>query len=104
MAGAPCAGALADGALMGADEFGGGLTTPPPGGARLIAGGGGTEGMGAGGTGGPKIELPHCADADCGIQSAKMNMAACKIRQAPVESPEVVIPAISTAIAAISSQ
>ena len=63
-------GALPDGARAGADAEGGGLTTPPPGGARLIAGGGGTEGMGAGGTGGPKMELPHCAEADCGIQSA----------------------------------
>src|SRR3954466_9788926 len=32
-----------------------------------------------------------------------MNMAACNIRQAPVESPALVMPAISTAIAAISS-
>ena len=64
MADAPCAGALPDGAAPGVDALGGELTTPPPGGARLIAGGGGTEGMGAGGIGGPKIELPHCADAD----------------------------------------
>jgi len=64
MTDAPCAGALPDGAVAGADAGGGELTTPPLGGARLIAGGGGTEGMGAGGIGGPKIELPHCADAD----------------------------------------
>src|SRR5918999_1848357 len=99
MAGTLCPDALPDGAGGGA--FGGGLTTPPLGGARLIAGGGETEGIEAGGMGGPKIELPHCAEADCGIQSAQMKMAACKIRQEGVESPEFVIPAISTAIAAI---
>ena len=78
--------------------------TPPAGGARLMAGGvAGTEGIKAGGTGGPKMELPHCAEAGCGIHSAEMNKAACMIRQAPVEIPEVVMPAISTVIAAISS-
>ena len=104
MAGAPCAGAPPDGATLGPDACGGEPITPPPGGVRLIAGGVGTDGMGAGGIGGPKIELPHCADADCGIQSAQMTKAACITRQAPVESLEVVMPAISTAIAAISSQ
>ena len=50
------------------------------------------------------MELPHCAEAGGGIiPSAHIDMAARRIRQALVESPVVVIPAISTAIAAISS-
>jgi hypothetical protein len=79
-----------------------GLVTPPLGGARLTAGGG-TDGIGAGGIGGPKIELPHCAEAGCGMASAQMHNAACKMRQAPAEIPILVMPAISTVIAAISS-
>jgi hypothetical protein len=81
-----------------------GARTPPSGGARLIAGGVvGTDGIGAGGIGGPKMELPHWAKAGGGSHKAQIIKAACQIRQAPVESPALVMPAISTAIAAISS-
>src|SRR4051794_34210242 len=101
--GMACTGVVLDGVRMEVGALGPGVRTPLFGGARLMAGGVGTEGIDAGGVGGPNMELPHCAEADCGSHSAEMNMAACNIRQAPVNSPEVVMPAISTAIAAISS-
>ena len=99
-----CTGVVLDGVSTEAGAFGPGLGTPPLGGARLMAGGVGTEGIDAGGIGGPKMELPHCAEAGCGIHNAAMNMAARNFPQAPVESPKVVMPAISTVIAAISSR
>src|SRR4051794_3850 len=87
-AGEACAGAVPDGASTEAGALAPGLAAAPLDGARLIEGGVGTEGIEAGGIGGPKMEFPHCAEAGCGVQIAQRNKAACSSLPAPIESPE----------------